>query len=69
MSTSNQEEAAALVTMQLEDKRVVKAIEPGLLAALIHFDMCLMRSHINLKEKCQVLESLNVLIGILGFNI
>lgn len=52
--------------MQLDDKRVVKAIEPGLLAALIHFDMCLMRSHINLKEKCQVLESLNVLIGILG---
>ncbi len=66
LSTSNQEEAAALVTMHLDDNRIVKAIEPGLLAALIHFDMCLMRSHINLKEKCQVLESLNVLIAVLG---
>ena len=52
--------------MQLDDSRIVKSIEPGLLAALIHFDMCLMRSSINLKEKCQVLESLNELIGLLG---
>ena len=66
LTAANSEEATALVTMQLDDSRIVKSIEPGLLAALIHFDMCLMRSSINLKEKCQVLESLNVLIGILG---
>ena len=66
LTAANSEEATALVTMQLDDSRIVKSIEPGLLAALIHFDMCLMRSSINLKEKCQVLESLNELIGLLG---
>lgn len=66
LTAPNSDEATALVTMNIEDSRVVKAIEPGLLAALIHFDMCLMKSSINLKEKCQVLESLNVLIQLLG---
>jgi hypothetical protein len=52
-----------------EDAYVAKIIEPNFLAALVHFDMCLMRSSINVKEKCQVLESLNVLIAMLGANI
>ena len=63
LTAVSSETAVALVTGQLEDKCIIRSIEPGLLAALIHFDMCLMKSSINLKEKCQVLESLNVLIG------
>jgi serine/threonine-protein kinase ATR len=66
LNAANPDEAASFATMQLDDKRIVKAIEPGLLAALIHFDMCLMKSSIKLKEKCQVLESLNALIALLG---
>ena len=66
LTANGAEEAAAFVNMKIEDSRVVKSIEPGLLAALIHFDMRLMKSAINLKEKCQVLESLNVLIQLLG---
>lgn len=54
---------------QFDERQVVKYIEPNLLASLIHFDMCLMRSSVNIKEKCQVLESLNVLIGMLGVDI
>ena len=66
LTAANAEEATAFVNMKIDDSRLVKSIEPGLLAALIHFDMCLMKSSINLKEKCQVLESLNVLIQLLG---
>jgi hypothetical protein len=51
---------------KVSEKEMIESIEPGLLAALIHFDMCLLKSSINLKEKCQVLESLNMLIGLLG---
>jgi hypothetical protein len=65
-AAASSETAVAFVTNQLEDKCIIKSIEPGLLAALIHFDMCLLKSSINLKEKCQVLESLNVLIATLG---
>jgi hypothetical protein len=54
------------VTTQIDDSKIVKSIEPGLLAVLVHFDMCLLKSSINQKEKCQVLESLNVLISMLG---
>ncbi len=52
-----------------DDSLIPKIIEPNFLAALVHFDMCLMRSSINVKEKCQVLESLNELIAMLGSNI
>lgn len=65
-AAASSETAVAFVTNQLEEKCIIKSIEPGLLAALIHFDMCLLKSSINLKEKCQVLESLNVLIATLG---
>ncbi|CAF0950646.1 unnamed protein product [Brachionus calyciflorus] len=66
LTAKDSDEAAQLVTMQIDDSRIVKSIEPGLLAVLLHFDMCLLKSSINLKEKCQVLESLNVLMGTLG---
>jgi hypothetical protein len=67
LSAQSADEAQALAGMAPPDEaRIVKSIESGLLAALIHFDMCLMRSSINQKEKCHVLESLNVLIGLLG---
>ena len=49
LTASSSETAVAFVTNQLEDKCIIKSIEPGLLAALIHFDMCLMKSSINLK--------------------
>lgn len=60
------EEVTLIVSKPIEDSRIVKAIEPVLLAVLVHFDMCLLKSTINLKEKCQVLESLNVLMALLG---
>lgn len=66
LTAKDTDEATALVTMQIDDSRILKSIEPGLLAVLLHFDMCLLKSSINLKEKCQVLESLNVLMATLG---
>lgn len=66
LTAKDSDEATQLVTMQIDDKRIIKSIEPCLLAVLLHFDMCLLKSSINLKEKCQVLESLNVLMATLG---
>ena len=66
LTAKDSDEATQLVTMQIDEKRIVKSIEPCLLAVLLHFDMCLLKSSINLKEKCQVLESLNVLMATLG---
>lgn len=66
LTAVNTEEATAIVSAQIDDRRIIKSIESTLLAVLVHFDMCLLKSSINLKEKCQVLESLNVLMGMLG---
>ena len=66
LTACNTEEATAIVAAQIDEKLIVRSIEPSLLALLVHFDMCLMKSSINLKEKCQVLESLNVLMAMLG---
>jgi hypothetical protein len=66
LTAVNTEEATAIVTTQIDDRKIVKSIEPGLLAVLVHFDMCLLKSSISQKEKCQVLESLNILIAMLG---
>lgn len=66
LTAKDNDEATNAVTMQIDDSKILKSIEPGLLAVLLHFDMCLLKSSINLKEKCQVLESLNVLMGTLG---
>ena len=63
---ANSDEAQTMVQTKQDDAHIIKAIEPNLLAALIHFDMCLLKSAINQKEKCQVLESLNVLMALLG---
>jgi hypothetical protein len=68
LTAVNTEEATSIVTTQIDDARIVKSIEPGLLAILVHFDMCLLKSSINYTEKCQALESLNVLIAMLGKN-
>jgi hypothetical protein len=65
-AANNDEATNAMQSTTIDDKRIVKSIEPGLLAVLVHFDMCLLKSTINLKEKCQVLESLNVIMGMLG---
>ena len=66
LTAMNMEEATAIVAKDIDERRLVRSIEPSLLAVLVHFDMCLLKSSVNIREKCQVLESLNVLMAMLG---
>jgi serine/threonine-protein kinase ATR len=69
ISFSDNDDNSSATLDDLDEHVIAKLIEPNFLAALIHFDMCLMRSSINVKEKCRVLESLNVLISMLGVEV
>lgn len=60
------EESRLYATETVEDSRIIKAIEPSLLAVLVYFDLVLIQSRFNIKEKCLALESLNILMNLLG---
>lgn len=65
--TAVDDEEARLYTIQtVEDSRIIKTIELSLLAVLVYFDLVLIKSTFNIKEKCLVLESLNFLMAFLG---
>lgn len=65
--TAVDDEEARLYTIKtVEDTRIIKTIELSLLAVLVYFDLVLIKSTFNIKEKCLVLESLNFLMAFLG---
>ena len=68
-TTENENSSSKIADVVINEELIAKLIEPNFLAALIHFDECLIRSSTNVKGKCQVLESLNVLISMLGVDV
>lgn len=66
LTAIDDEEARLYTSETVEDNRIIKAIEPSLLAVLVYFDLVLIKSTFNIKEKCLVLESLNLLMALLG---
>lgn len=66
LTAIDDEEARLYATKTVEDSRIIKAIEPSLLAVLVYFDLILIKSTFNIKEKCLALESLNLLMALLG---